>query len=153
MGANSDYTEADNWSGTYGTGYWGGSTASGGTNPSDPNRMPDNSAFIWGGADSTVSATIALNTALQAAGIKVNGFEYQWRVKNYNTTAGNLQTQVDPLKITVDIKKADGSTFASFNYNYGQTGWRTFSGTRSFSMPQPVSFFGDVIISAQAQDI
>ena len=152
MGANYDYTDADNWSGTYGTGYWGGSTASGGTNPSDPNMLPNGNGFIWGGADSTVSATIALNTALTAAGIQVSGFQYQWRVKNYNTTSTN-QTQVDPFKITVDIKKADGSSFASFNYSYGRTGWRTFSGTRSFSMPQPTSFFGDIIISAQAQDI
>ena len=153
MGSNYDYSKAENWSGTYGTGYWGGSTASGGDTPSAPNRLPDNSGFIWGGADSTISATIALNTALEAAGIQVNGFQYQWRVKNYNTTAGNLQTQADPLKITVDIKKADGSTFASFDYSYGQSGWRTYSGSRSFSMPQPTSFFGDVIISAQAQDI
>ena len=153
MGTNYDYSEAENWSGTYGTGYWGGSTASGGNNPSNPNAMPNNTGFIWGGADSTVSATIALNTALQAAGIKVNGFEYQWRVKNANTTAGALQSQVDPFKITVDIKKADGSTFASFVYSYGRTGWYTFSGSRSFSHPQQTSFFGDVIISAQAQDI
>lgn len=153
MGSNYDYSKAENWSGTYGTGYWGGSTASGGDTPSVPNRMPDNTAFIWGGADSTVSATIALNTALEAAGIKVNGFQYSWRVKNANTTAGNLQTQVDPFKITVDIKKADGSTFASFDYSYGYSGWRVYSGSRSFSMPQPTSFFGDVIISAQAQDI
>lgn len=156
MGDNYDYSNAHNWSGTYGTGYWGGSIlsgSSGGRTPSNPNAMPSGSGFIWGGADSTVSATIALNTALEAAGIKVNGFQYQWRVKNANTTAGALQSQVDPFKITVDIKKADGSTFASFVYSYGRSGWRTYSGTRSFSMPQPTSFFGDVIISAQAQDI
>ncbi len=156
MGDNYDYSNAHNWSGTYGTGYWGGSIlsgSSGGRTPSNPNAMPDGSGFIWGGADSTVSATIALNTALEAAGIKVNGFQYQWRVKNANTTAGALQSQVDPFKITVDIKKADGSTFASFVYSFGRTGWRTYSGSRSFSMPQPTSFFGDVIISAQAQDI
>ena len=153
MGYNHNYLRAENWSGTYGIGYWGGSTASGGNNPSDPNRMPNNSGFNWGGADSTISATIALNTALQLSGIQVEGFEYEWRVKNYNTTS-RTQTQVDPFEITVDVKKADGSIFTSYNYQYGRTGWQVFSGSESFGVPHlPVSFFGDVVISAQAQDI
>ena len=82
--------------------------SSGGDNPSTPNRMPNNSGFTWGGEDSAVAATIALNTALQLSGIQVEGFEYAWRVKNYNTTATYMQSQVDPFKITVDVKKADG---------------------------------------------
>ena len=154
MGYDYNYLKAENWSGDYGIGYWGGSMSSGGDNPSTPNRMPNNSGFTWGGEDSTVAATIALNTALQLSGIQVEGFEYAWRVKNYNTTATYMQSQVDPFKITVDVKKADGSLFASYDYEYGRTGWRTFSGSESFGVAHlPVSFFGDVVISAQAQDI
>ena len=56
---------AQNWIGTYGTGYWGGSRVPAGTNPpSIPNRIPNDSGFIWGGADEIISTTIAINTAL-----------------------------------------------------------------------------------------
>ncbi len=34
MGYDYNYLKAENWSGDYGIGYWGGSMASGGDNPS-----------------------------------------------------------------------------------------------------------------------
>ena len=55
---------AQNWSGSYGTGYWGGSRTPNTTNPSIPNRLPTDTGFIWGGADNIISTTIAINTAL-----------------------------------------------------------------------------------------
>ena len=62
---------AQNWSGTYGTGWWGG--VSGGPNP---NRLPNVTGFIWSYGDNVLSTTIAINTALQQAGIQVNGYTY-----------------------------------------------------------------------------
>ena len=63
---------AQNWSGNYGTGYWGGSQNPAGTNSSIPNRLPNDTGFIWGGANEIIGTTIAINQALQVAGIQVN---------------------------------------------------------------------------------
>ena len=52
---------AQNWSGSYGTGWWGGSRQPNTTNPSIPNRLPTDSGFIWGGADNIISTTIAVS--------------------------------------------------------------------------------------------
>jgi len=138
---------AQNWSGTYGTGYWAG------TGGPAPNRLPSDRGFIWGSADSLISTTIAVNTALQQAGIQVNGFNYKWRVKNANTTSRN-QTQVDPLKITVDVLKADGSVYASYEYDYGfRQGWRNHIGSETFTDNYlDPSFFGNINIGVQAKD-
>ena len=40
--------------------------------------------FVWGGTQQTLSNTIAINQALQVAGIQVDGFDYQWVYKNGN---------------------------------------------------------------------
>lgn len=138
---------AQNWSGTYGTGYWAG------TGGPAPNRLPSDRGFIWGSADSLVSTTIAINTALQQAGIQVNGFNYKWRIKNANTTS-KTQTQVDPLKITVDVLKADGSVYASYEYDYGfRQGWSDRTGSETFTDNYlDPSFFGNINIGVQAKD-
>ena len=138
---------AQNWSGTYGTGYWAG------TGGPAPNRLPHDAGFIWGSADSLVSTTIAINTALQQAGIQVNGFNYKWRIKNANTTS-KTQTQVDPLKITVDVLKADGSVYASYEYDYGfRQGWSNRTGSETFTDNYlDPSFFGNINIGVRAKD-
>ena len=58
---------AQNWSGTYGTGWWGGT--SGGP---DPNRLPNDTGFIWSYGNNVISTTIAINQALTQAGVQVN---------------------------------------------------------------------------------
>ena len=138
---------AQNWSGTYGTGYWAGNGG-----PA-PNRLPSDRGFIWGSADSLISTTIAINTALQQAGIQVNGFNYKWRIKNANTTSKS-QTKVDPLKITVDVLKADGSVYASYEYDYGfRQGWSNRTGSETFTDNYlDPSFFGNINIGVQAKD-
>ena len=139
---------AQNWSGTYGTGYWAG------TGGPEPNRIPHDTGFLWGSADSLISTTIAINTALEQAGIQVTGFNYKWRVKNANTTSKS-QTKVDPFKITVDILKADGSVYGSYEYDYGFTqGWSNHIGSETFADNYlDPSFFGNIVIGAQGQDI
>ena len=42
------------------------------------------STFYWSGTQQTLSNTIAINQALQVAGIQVDGFDYQWVYKNGN---------------------------------------------------------------------
>ena len=50
----------------------------------DPNMLPSTTGFVWGCNATILSTTIAINQALQVAGIQVNGFEYEWKVKNGN---------------------------------------------------------------------
>ena len=146
---------AQNWSGNFGTGYWGGPQTPGSvTNPNVPNRIPNNSGFIWSGADEILSTTIAINQALQVAGIQVNGFQYDWRVKNANANIFGQQPGVDDFVITVDIYDAQGNIYATYQYDYSYThNWTTHSGQELFTDPfLPPSYFGSVDITAQGSD-
>ena len=145
---------AQNWSGTYGTGWWGGSRQPNTTNPSVPNRLPTDSGFIWGGADNIISTTIAINTALQQAGVQVNGFTYKWRVKNGNANIYGNQPGIDDFVITVDVIDSNGNTYQTYQYDYGHShNWTTHSGSETFpNQFLPPSFFSDINILAQGSD-
>ena len=145
--------DATKWSGTFGTGYWGGSQQVGPPG-SDPNALPSGTGFIWGGNNSIISTTIAINQALQVAGIQVNGFEYEWRVKNGNANLFAGQPGIDDFIIEVDIYDAQGNLYATYQYDYGYShNWTTHSGQELFTDPfLPPSYFGSVDISAQGSD-
>jgi hypothetical protein len=139
---------AQNWSGTYGTGYWQG------TGGPAPNRIPNNSGFIWSSDANIIGTTIAINTALEQAGIQVEGFSYKWRVKNGNGNLYGNQPGVDDFKITVDVLKADGSIYQSYVYDYGHShNWTSHTGSETFANNYlPPSYFSDINISAQGSD-
>ena len=141
---------AQNWSGTYGTGYWGGSRVPNTTNPSIPNRLPTDTGFIWGGANNIISTTIAINTALQQAGVQVNGFTYAWRVKNGNANIYTQQPGIDDFEITVDILDSNGNIYQTYTYDYGHShNWTTHSGVETFpNQFLPPSYFSDINIYA-----
>jgi hypothetical protein len=147
--------DASKWSGTFGTGYWGGSqTPQGPGNDQDPNMLPSGTGFVWGGNNSILSTTIAINQALQVAGIQVNGFEYEWKVKNGNANLFAGQPGVDDFVIEVDIYDAQGNLYATYQYDYSYShNWTTHSGQELFTDPfLPPSYFGSVDISAQGSD-
>lgn len=148
--------DANNWTGTFGTGYWGGSQnpVTGPANNQDPNALPTGTGFVWGGNNSIVSTTIAINQALQVAGIQVNGFEYEWRVKNGNANWFQGQPGVDDFVIEVDIYDAQGNIYATYQYDYSYShNWTTHTGSETFVDPfLPPSYFGSVEISAQGSD-
>ena len=145
---------AQNWTGNFGTGWWGGSQLPGGATPSVPNRLPSDTGFVWGGANEIISTTIAINSALQVAGIQVNGFEYEWRVKNGNANLFAGQPGIDDFIIEVDIYDAQGNLYATYQYDYGFShNWSTHSGQELFVDPfLPPSYFDRVEISAQGSD-
>ena len=72
----------------------------------DPNLLPSTTTFNWGCNATILSTTIAINQALQVAGIQVNGFEYEWRVKNGNANIFTQQVGIDDFVIEVDIYDA-----------------------------------------------
>ena len=140
---------AQEWDGTYGTGYWGGT--SGGPNP---NRLPSDTGFIWSYGQSAISTTIAINNALQQQGIQVDGYQYKWKVKNGNANQYTNQPGIDPFDITVEVYKADGTLYQTYSYDYGYShDWTEHSGTQLFPDNYlPPSFFGNIDITAEAKD-
>ena len=137
------------WSGDYNTGYWGG--LEGGE---VPNMIPNGSGFVWGYGGGIISNTIAINQAIQDEGVQVEGYSYVWRVKNANTNLYELQGDVDPFSITVDVYKADGTLYTSYVYDYTQfQGWTTHEGSETFAdqFLDP-AFFGNMTISAEGND-
>ena len=146
--------DASKWSGTYGTGWWGGSTQPGSPNGTIPNRIPPNTGFIWGGANNIISSTIAINTALQQAGIQVNGFTYKWRVKNGNANWFAGQPGIDDFEITVDVLDSNGNVYQSYTYDYSNShNWTNHTGAETFpNQFLPPSYFSDINIYAQGSD-
>ena len=140
---------AQNWTGQYGTGYWGG--VSGGPNP---NRLPTDTGFVWSYGNNAISTTIAINTALQQAGIQVEGYSYVWKVKNGNANVFTQQPGIDDFVITVDVYDSNGNIYQTYQYDYSYShNWTAHTGTETF----PDNFlypnlFGSMVISAQGQD-
>ena len=139
---------ASNWSGTFGTGSWHG------TGGPDPNALYSDTGFIWSSGNNIISTTIAMNSALQALGIQVNGYSYEWKVKNGNANLYANQPGVDDFIITVDIYDAQGNLYATYQYDYSYShNWTVHSGAETFVDPfLPPSFFDRVEISAQGSD-
>ena len=117
--------------------------------------LPSTTGFVWGCNATILSTTIAINQALQVAGIQVNGFEYEWKVKNGNANIFQQQPGIDDFVIEVDIYDAQGNLYATYQYDYSYShNWTTHSGQELFVDPfLPPSYFDRVEISAQGQDV
>ena len=84
----------------------------------------------------------------------MNGFEYEWKVKNGNANLFGQQTGIDDFFIEVDIYDAQGNLYATYQYDYSYShNWTTHQGQELFVDPfLPPSYFDRVEISAQGQD-
>ena len=139
----------ETWDGEYGTGWWGG-TAGGDT----PNKIPNGGGFIWGLGGGILTNTVAINTALQQAGIQVDGFQYTWKVKNGNANKYAQQPGIDPFIITVDVYKADGTLYSTYEYDYGFShNWTSHTGVEAFANQfLDPAFFGNITVTAEGTD-
>ena len=115
--------------------------------------------YYWSGTQQTLSNTIAINQALQAAGIQVDGFDYQWVYKNGNANWFSGQPGgggVDPFEVVVNVYDSNGNLFKSYKYDYGQNfaNWTYDQGTETFNQNYLTpSYFGNVEILVTGQDI
>ena len=136
---------------------WAGNTDNGDIH--EAQNTGNGTTYYWSGTQQTLSNTIAINSALAAAGIQVDGFDYEWVYKNGNAHTFSGQTGgggVDPFEIVVNIYKADGSLYKSYKYDYGQnfSNWTTATGTEIFnSLGLDPSWFGNVEVLVTGQDI
>ena len=143
---------------THGLDCWAGNSDQGDIHESS-NPTGNGTTYYWSGTQQTLTNTIALNTALQVAGIQIDGYDYQWVFKNGNANRFSGQTGgggVDPFDIVVNVYKADGTLFKSYKYDYGNQfyNWTTKTGTELFgAIGLDPTFFGNVSVEVTAQDI
>jgi hypothetical protein len=138
---------------------WAGSTDTGDIHNAPAGTTGNGSTFYWSGTQETLTNTIAINSALAAAGIQVDGFDYEWVYKNGNAHTFANQTGgggIDPFEIVVNVYDANGNLFKTYRYDYGTNfaNWTYDTGTEIFgtNFLDP-SFFGNVEVLVTGQDI
>ena len=144
---------------THNVNCWAGNTGGGDIHHGYDSSTGNGNTYYWSGTQQILSNTIAINTALAAAGIQVDGFDYEWVYKNGNANWFSGQPGgggVDPFEIVVNVYDSNGNLFKSYKYDYGNTfaNWTTKTGTETFgtNFLDP-SFFGNVEVQVIAQDI
>jgi hypothetical protein len=87
-------------------------------------------------ANATVAQTIAINNALAnvGAGIKINGYNYSYDVRNMN--GDNRQGGVDTLNVYQSLIGTNGATLLSSQQTYNtKFEWQSVSGTQTANNP------------------
>lgn len=136
---------------------WAGSTDNGDIHYSP--QTGNGTTYYWSGTQQTLTNTIAINQALQAAGIQVDGFDYQWVFKNGNANWFSGQPgggAVDPFEVVVNVYDSNGNLFKSYKYDYGTNfaNWTYDQGTETFNQNYLTpSYFGNVEVKVTGQDI
>jgi hypothetical protein len=118
----------------------------------DPNWS--GSAAYWGFGGGILKWTSAINTALETAGIQIDGYNYKWYVKNYDTNYVAEQNDGDDyMRISVRIYDKSGKEVWGKQYNLdGTYNWKSFTGTELFDDSLVADNLGDVIIRAEGKD-
>ena len=142
---------------TYGVDCWAGNTDTGDMHKGQNTGNGD--TYYWSGTQQTLANTIAINSALAAAGIQIDGFDYEWVYKNGNAHTFSGQTGgggVDPFEIVVNVYDSNGNLFKTYKYDYGTNfaNWTYDTGTETFgtNFLDP-SFFGNVEVLVTGKDI
>ena len=136
---------------------WAGNTDNGDIHKAQNTGNGD--TYYWSGTQQTLANTIAINQALQAAGIQVDGFDYEWVFKNGNANWFSGQPgggAVDPFEVVVNVYDSNGNLFKTYKYDYGTqfANWTYDKGTEVFGQNfLDPSFFGNVEVLVTGQDI
>ena len=132
---------------------WGNNN--GGDGGYTPNCGPDQINFGWlyGVQNKVISQTVGINLALKEVGIQVDGFRYSWYIKNRNANQTD-QGGVDTMIMSIDVYKANGDLYRSYEYDYSyDMDWTRFSGTELFNQNYlSPDFFGNMTVSAFGTD-
>ena len=112
------------------------------------------SAAYWGFGGGILKWTSAINTALETAGMQIDGYSYAWYVKNYDTNYVQEQNDGDDyMRISVRIYDQSGKEVWGKQYNLdGTYGWTFFRGTEWFDDSLVAEDLGNVIIRAEGDD-
>jgi hypothetical protein len=118
-----------------------------------PAYNPSTGNIIFGYTQATVSQSVAINSALAAAGtgIQLSGYKYAWQINNdLNNGGGNRGT----LTANVSLTGATGNVLESFNYDYNQNlpGFTLFTGTQMFSSQYTTAQASNLTVSFTGKD-
>lgn len=117
--------------------------ATAGPCPGGPTPLYDpssNSINFSYNANATVAQSIAINQALAnaGAGVKINGYNYSYDVRNMN--GDNRQGGVDTLVVKQMLLAPNGSTLLSSTQTHNtKFEWQTVSGTQTANTPIELS--------------
>ena len=137
------------WNNTV-TGAAGGT--SGGTTPA---YNPSTGNIIFGYVENTVSQSVAVNTALAAAGtgIQLLGYKYSWDINNDLTNGGGNR---GTLTGNVSLTGPGNSVLEQYSYDYSQTntgsGFQTFLGTQMFTNQYQLASVDKLTVSFTGKD-
>lgn len=102
------------------------------TSTSSPNGQ--SGQLHWSYGLSTVQQVIAINQALSGTGIRINGYNWGYEVRNAN--GGGGQGGVDSLTASTFLKDNTGSTVLSDTRTYNTTSeWNWYGGTVTSATP------------------
>ena len=143
---------------TYGVDCWAGSSDQGDVHSGDDWTFPtgQRGTYYWSGTEQTITNTIAISQALQAAGIQVDGYSYKWIFKNGTANWFSGQGRVDPLEVVVNVYDSNGNLYKSYTYDYGTqfSNWKTHTGTELFgALGLDPTWFGNLEVLITAKDI
>jgi hypothetical protein len=132
----------NSWSGV--TSYSG--TGAGYSGGNIPGYNPATNTIYFGYLQSTVSQSIAINSALNGTGIQVSGYEYSWQYLNQDDSVGSLTSQI---RLTSNT----GATLGIWNYTMPRTtSWTTISGVQNFGSQYSLSGLGTLGVSFTGKD-
>lgn len=112
-------------------------------------------AAYWGYGGGILKWTSAINTALETAGMQIDGYSYTWYVKNFDTNYVAEQNDGDDyMRISVRIYDKSGNEVWGKQYNLdGTYDWTNFRGTEWFDDSLIADNLSDVIIRAEGKDL
>jgi hypothetical protein len=116
-----DYTGQNRWAG-YSGGYL-------------PNCGAD--MINWGYGGHWVYRRHAIEQALKQAGVNVDGYQWEFKIKNYNANRTDQGGGPDQLLVQMNIwdKNNNRVHVKNWDYSYYIPTWTTYSGTELFSNP------------------
>ena len=146
-----DILDPSTISGSYescsGSDCWAGT--SGGPNPSW-----NGGTARWSYGMQSLTWTTAINQALQESGLQIDGYQYEWIVKNYNAVSTQTQSSPDHLIITLNIYNTDNEVVHTkkFDYSYSISDWTSFTGVEYLDQSLTTANLSDLSISAYGDD-
>lgn len=117
--------------------------ATAGPCPGGPSPIYDpstNTVSFSYNASAYVGQAIAINNALAGvgAGVKVNGYNYAYEVRNMN--GDNRQSGIDTFTVATALRGANNSTLLSHNQYFNtKFEWTAYSGTKTATTPYNLS--------------
>jgi hypothetical protein len=110
------------------------------------------STAYWGYGGGTLRWNIAFQQALESVGIQLDGFNYSWYLKNYDTNSEQNDGD-DYMRISVRMYDESGTQLWGKQYNYdGTYEWSYFTGQELFTTPLPIENVDTILIRAEGDD-